>query len=140
MFRSNLARMATVGAATATMLVASAYPAIAVQTDDVGTMANMSVAVDGGKMTFIDDGDIFEICDTWANGESVYGALFYNSYVSTDGWKRVMTTEDGGDAGCDRKGHNIGNGGEYIMVICGGKYPTGIIGDVYCDGSGSFNE
>ncbi|MFE9888475.1 hypothetical protein [Streptomyces scopuliridis] len=132
--------MATVSAATATMVVASAYPVLAVQTNDVGTLDNKTVSVAGGHMTFIDDGDVFEICDTWANGTGVYGALFYNSYIGTDGFQRVMTTEDGGDAGCDKKGYNIGNSGEYIMVICSGKYPTSIIAVAGCDASASFNE
>ncbi|MEU0839491.1 hypothetical protein ABZ370_08470 [Streptomyces sp. NPDC005962] len=132
--------MTTVGAATAMMLVASAYPAIAQQRGDVGTLANKTVAVDGGKMTFIDDGDVFEICDTRANGEGVYGALFYNSYVGIDGWKRVMTIADGG-AGCGKKGYNVGNGGDYMMVICRKAYPDGPIGTLpNCDDSGSFNE
>jgi hypothetical protein len=140
MFRSKLARMTTVSAATATMLVASACPAIAVQADDVGTLANKTIEISQGKMTFIDDGDVFQICDTSRDGQSVYGAVFYDSYIGTGGFKRVMTTEDGGDAGCDKKGYNIGNGGSYTFVICWGHYPTDALVYWPCEGSGSFNE
>lgn len=141
MFRSKLTRMATIGAA-ATMLIASASPVMASQKkDDVGTLdENKTVETYGGKMTFIDDGDVFKICDTDANGHGVYGALFYNSYINPNGWARVMTTEDGGDAGCDKKGYNIGNSGDYIMVICAAEYPTSILPNSACDPSGSYNE
>jgi hypothetical protein len=122
---SRFARMAVVGASVAATLVASAHPSIALEGGKAGTRSNATISISEGSLKFIDDGDIFEICDTQADGDGVYGALYYNSYVYTDGYQRVMTLNDGGDAGCDKKGHDIGNGGTYVMTICWTRYPTG---------------
>lgn len=120
MFTSRSARMAGICASAAAMVFASAYPAAA---EEVTAMANKSVSIAGGRMEFIDDGDVFKICDTLSEGEGVYGAVFYNSYYNNDGYQRVMTVNDGGDDGCDKKGYDIGNTGTYTFVICPGDYP-----------------
>jgi hypothetical protein len=133
-------KCATATAITAVVLAASACPAIAASADDVGVLDNKSVETRGGKMTFIDDGDVFKICDTNADGKGVYGALFYAPYWDPNDHDRVMTISDGGDAGCDKKGHNIGNSGIFYMKICWGSYPEGIDPDNGCDVSGGFNE
>lgn len=95
-------------------------------------------------MTFIDDGDVFKICDDMADGKGVYGSVFYNSYITTSGYERVMTVSDGGDSGCDKKGYNIGNSGVYTFVICWGEYPNGPYENpssgAPCNGTGEFNE
>ncbi|MEU4181452.1 hypothetical protein [Streptomyces sp. NPDC026589] len=140
MLKSKLARAAAVGAAAATMLFTSTYPAIAQQTDEVGVLSNITLEIAVGTMTFIDDGDVFKICDTAKNGQGVYGALFYNSYINSNGWDRVMKTVDGGDKGCDKKPHNVGNGGQYVMALCDGRYPTSILHNGDCMVTGTFNE
>ncbi|MET9520894.1 hypothetical protein [Streptomyces coeruleorubidus] len=134
MLKSKFARMAAGAAGAAAMVVATASPAFA---------ANMRVETIRGYMTFTDDGDVFKLCDTLADGKGVYGAVFYNSYIATDGYQRVMTMSDGGDAGCGSKGHNIGNGGSYTFVMCWGRYPTGPFENELsspCDSTGEFNE
>ncbi|MGW1491021.1 hypothetical protein [Streptomyces sp. NPDC002402] len=55
-----------------------------------------------GKMTFIDDGDMFEVCDTKADGHGVEGTV-------RDNRNTLLTVNDGGDAGCDKAGYNVGN-------------------------------
>ncbi|MFF4505444.1 hypothetical protein [Streptomyces sp. NPDC001401] len=135
MFNSKLTRTAAGAVGAAAMIVATASPAFA---------ANKTVDIGHGYMTFIDDGDVFKICDTEADGKGVYGAVFYNSYFTTSGYERVMTVSDGGDSGCDSKGYNIGNSGSYTFVICWGKYPTSAFMDPTmgepCNDSGEFNE
>lgn len=109
--------------------------------EDVATLSNRTVEVSGGTLTHIDDGDVFRICDTWKDGRAVYGAVFYNSYVYPDGYKRTKTLNDGGDAGCDKKAYDISNSGTYTIVICEGKYPTSAYqSGASCTHSGEFNE
>lgn len=135
MFKSKFARTAAGAAGAAAMVIAAASPAFA---------ANKTVDIGSGYMTFIDDGDVFKICDTLADGAGVYGAVFYNSYLTTSGYERVMTVSDGGDSRCNSKGYNIGNSGDYTFVICVGKYPTNPIQSAVtgepCSHSGEFNE
>ncbi|MFF4726602.1 hypothetical protein ACFY3M_14850 [Streptomyces mirabilis] len=134
MFKSKFARTAAGAAGAAALVVATASPAFA---------ANMRVETIRGYMTFTDDGDVFKVCDTLADGKGVYGAVFYNSYFTTSGYERVMTVSDGGDSGCDSKGYNIGNSGTYTFVMCWGQYPTGPFQsplDSPCDSTGEFNE
>ncbi|MGW1491020.1 hypothetical protein [Streptomyces sp. NBC_00191] len=64
-----------------------------------------------GKMTYIDDGDMFEVCDTRADGHGVEGQLVRK------GGTTLITVSDGGDAGCDKKGYNVPNSGEYQMQL-----------------------
>ncbi|MGW7687086.1 hypothetical protein ACWGID_40470 [Kribbella sp. NPDC054772] len=134
----RIARITSVAAAT--VLITSVGPAMAAPVDEVGTLSNMSIEIFGSKMTFIDDGDVFQICDTKPDGKGAYGALFYDSYLLPGGFKRVMTIEDGGDAGCDKKGYNIGNGGQYVFAICPGYYPKNALHYWPCTNSASFNE
>ncbi|MGW0394403.1 hypothetical protein ACWDYJ_26650 [Streptomyces sp. NPDC003042] len=138
MFTSRFARTAGICASAAAMVFASAYPAAA--DGDVTAFSNRGIKIAEGTMTHIDDGDVFKICDTLVDGRGVYGALFYNSYYNFDGYQRVMTINDGGDAGCDTKGHDIGNTGSYTMVICPGEYPTNAYQTYPCTASGEFNE
>ncbi|WP_405646653.1 hypothetical protein [Streptomyces uncialis] len=143
MFASKIARVATIGAAAAVMVGLSASPSLALEPgEDFATLANKTISISEGSLKFIDDGDIFEICDNQADGKPIRGALFYNSYWNADGYVRVKTFEDGGDAGCDRAGYNIGNSGSYSMVICPGFYPTRpfVTGIDGCTDSGEFNE
>ncbi|MFD7127343.1 MULTISPECIES: hypothetical protein [Streptomyces] len=102
MLGSKLARAVAVAATAVTVLSASAYPAVALEEDGVGVLGNKTLDIGSGTMTFIDDGDVFKICDTVKDGEGVYGALFYNSYVKPNGWDRVMKVADGGDASCGK--------------------------------------
>ncbi|MEU9237093.1 hypothetical protein [Streptomyces subrutilus] len=140
MFTSKFARTAGVCASSAAMVFASAYPAAA--DDDFTAFSDRSISFKRGTMTHIDDGDVFKICDTNSDGQGVYGALFFNNYYNFEGYQRVMTLNDGGDGGCDTKGHDITNAGSYTMVICWGEYPTNAyqISAGKCTHSGEFNE
>ncbi|MFE7108582.1 hypothetical protein ACFU98_05155 [Streptomyces sp. NPDC057575] len=106
---NSFTRIAMAGAAVAAVLAGTASTA---QAADVGVLDTNKVLylTDGrGKMTFIDDGDMFEVCDTRADGHGVEGQL-------VDDTQRVLLyVDDGGDAGCDKKGYNIGNGTQYQM-------------------------
>ncbi|MBJ7903474.1 hypothetical protein IF655_09190 [Streptomyces sp. DSM 110735] len=133
--KTKFTRSAAGAIGAAAMIVATATPAFA---------ADKTVDIGYGHMTFIDDGDVFKICDDKADGKGVYGAVFYDSYLTTSGYERVMTISDGGDSGCDSKGYNIGNSGDYTFVICWGRYPTGPFENpltgVDCNYAGEFNE
>jgi hypothetical protein len=140
MFRPAFSRMFAVGAAAAALLVGSALPAVAVETGDVSTLSDKTLSVSGGYIKFIDDGDVFQICDTASDGQGVYGELWYGSYASLLDYHRVMTISDGGDGGCDKKGYNIGNGGKYVITLCWGRYAGSTFPSAPCNHSAEFNE
>ncbi|MFI9587652.1 hypothetical protein ACIHCQ_38930 [Streptomyces sp. NPDC052236] len=100
-------RMAVAGAAVVSVLAVTASQAQAAVLDTNRTISNSH-----GKFTFTDDGDVFEVCDTKADGYGMTGRLQESG--SND---YVLTVTDGGDAGCDKKGYNIGNLREYQMSL-----------------------
>ncbi|WP_239105459.1 hypothetical protein [Streptomyces sp. 604F] len=141
MFTFKSSRSVGVGVAAAMLTFATAYPAVAVEPDEIGTLANKSISIPQGSLKFIDDGDVFEICDDAADGKGVYGELWYQPYVTPGSFSRIATFSDGGDAGCDKKGVNIGNGGQYVMTLCWGKYAGSAFPTAPpCTHSGTFNE
>ncbi|MFJ4878437.1 hypothetical protein ACIP93_24975 [Streptomyces sp. NPDC088745] len=104
----SLTRAALVAASAAAVFVATATPATAA---DI-LVSNKTIRVgDRGSMTFIDDGDMFQVCDTKADGHGVSGRLIDNQY------NEKLYITDGGDAGCDKKGYNIGQFGSYQMQL-----------------------
>ncbi|MBC9729005.1 hypothetical protein [Streptomyces sp. TRM68367] len=109
MTKSKLTRMAMVGAAAATMVVASTAPAMAV--------SNKTIYLDGsrGYMKFIDDGDVFQVCDTRADGHGVTGTLWVRNAGGVV--SKVFDLGDGGDAGCNKKGYNVGQLASYRMQV-----------------------
>ncbi|MFF3936067.1 hypothetical protein [Streptomyces phaeofaciens] len=110
MLKSKLSRMALVGAGAAALMVTMAPSAQAVS-DKTITLPNSR-----GYMKFIDDGDVFKVCDTRADGYGVTGTLFVRN---ASGLVSVATTvDDGGDEGCDKKGYNIGQLASYQMRVC----------------------
>lgn len=124
MVRSWLTRAAVVGGVAVATIVGSAGTAMA---DD------KTISVSGrGTMTFIDDGDVFKVCDTKADGYGVTGELFYQPWIGDE--RLVLTVDDGGDAGCDKGGYNVGNDGTYRMRLCWNGPGS------YCTWSGEFNE
>ncbi|MGW1491022.1 hypothetical protein [Streptomyces sp. NPDC002402] len=88
------------GAAVATVFAGTVSTAQAADTAILDT--NKTISNGHGKMTYIDDGDMFEVCDTKADGHGMTGQVL--------GWQgRVkLTVTDGGDAGCDKGGYNVG--------------------------------
>ncbi|MFR0359166.1 hypothetical protein [Streptomyces sediminimaris] len=109
MVKTMLKRGAMVGAAAAMMIGFGSSPALA---------GNLGIQLPNGRgyMTFIDDGDIFIVCDTKKDGHGVTG---YVRTVDTDGNIVIAETiDDGGDAGCDQKSHNIIGKQPYDMVLC----------------------
>ncbi|MGW4874430.1 hypothetical protein [Streptomyces chartreusis] len=122
MTRSRLSRLAALGTATLSMIIASATPSSA--------DSDKTVYLPGGRgyMKFHDNGDVFEVCDTKADGHGVAGMLWEKNQV-TQNAKTVLVLEDGGDSGCAKKGHDIGNVYTYSMNISwnggGGTYTSG---------------
>ncbi|MGW7364511.1 hypothetical protein ACWGI8_14055 [Streptomyces sp. NPDC054841] len=116
----NFRRIAVAGATMTAVLALSATPALA-DTDRYLTYPNGK-----GKMTYFDDGDMFQVCDTKADGHGMIGVV--ESMNST-----LLTVDDGGDAGCDKKGYNVGTMDSIRMGLAwdGGG------GTIY---SGYFNE
>lgn len=70
MLKSKLSRLALVGAGAAALMVTMAPSAQAV------TDKTIKLPHDRGYMKFIDDGDVFKVCDTKADGYGVTGTLF----------------------------------------------------------------
>ncbi|KIX79627.1 MULTISPECIES: hypothetical protein [Streptomyces] len=138
MFTFKSSRSAGVGVAAAMLTLATAYPAVAVEPDEIGILANKTLSIPGGTFKFTDDGDVFEICDTAADGKGVYGELWYRTWVGN--FERIAKFSDGGDAGCDKKGVNIGNGGQYTMTLCWGGYAGEALPSYPCTHTGTFNE
>ncbi|MGW7364513.1 hypothetical protein ACWGI8_14065 [Streptomyces sp. NPDC054841] len=91
--RIAMKRMAVGGAAAVAILAGTATAA---QAGDI-TISNSH-----GYMKYIDDGDMFQVCDTKADGYGVEGVVVNDT-------TRVLSIDDGGDAGCDKKGYNIGS-------------------------------
>ncbi|WP_328880951.1 hypothetical protein [Streptomyces sp. NBC_00299] len=101
----TLKRIALAGAGAVAAVTLAATPALADQ--------NIVIThPDGrGKMTYIDDGDMFQVCDTKADGAGMTGQL-YRNHAET-----LLTVTDGGDAGCDKKGYDVPSNGEYQMQL-----------------------
>ncbi|MEU0576280.1 hypothetical protein ABZ465_03015 [Streptomyces griseoincarnatus] len=91
---SSFTRVAVAGAAAATMLAATATPASA--------DSDIILKTSRGYMLYHDDGDVFKICDTNADGHGVEGQL-----ISTFTGYTYLYIDDGGDAGCDKKGYDV---------------------------------
>ncbi len=109
MFKTQFARAALVAGMSALMVAASAAPALA---DD-----KTVVLPNTGYIKFIDDGDVFVICDTEADGHGVTGSLIFRPLLGGTPYT-LWREQDGGDAGCDKHPYNIGNDGTYWMKIC----------------------
>ncbi|MFF3323019.1 hypothetical protein [Streptomyces sp. NPDC002889] len=101
----SLTRIAITGAAAAAVLTLTASPALA------DSNKTISYPDGRGKMTYIDDGDMFQVCDTKADGHGMTGQL-----VDERLFPMIVVT-DGGDAGCDKKGYDVGNFGSYQMWL-----------------------
>ncbi|MFI5806802.1 hypothetical protein [Streptomyces sp. NPDC051561] len=104
-----LARIVLVAATAAAVFVTAATPALAA---DV-LVSNKVIKLPGGRgsMTFIDDGDMFQVCDTKADGHGVAGRLIDNDY------NQKLYITDGGDANCGKDGYNVGQSGSYQMQL-----------------------
>lgn len=102
-----MGRLAVLAAAAATAMVVSTSPAAA--------YTNITISDEHGKMTFIDSGDVFEVCDTKADGHGVRGELWYDPPGGD--WYVSQWEEDGGDAGCDKFGSDVGPVGSYKMKL-----------------------
>ena len=107
MRKTWIARLIVAGAPALALVGLTATPAAAVE--------NKTLVDSHGQFTFIDDGDVFKICDTNADGHGVTGQLQLRSGVH-GGISTVMTIDDGGDNDCDKQGFNIGNWHTYRMI------------------------
>ncbi|MFB7091546.1 hypothetical protein [Streptomyces sp. NPDC056296] len=107
--RIALTRLAVAGSAVAAVLAGTAAPAMA--GDAQVLITNKTIKNDHGRMTFYDDGDMFEVCDTKADGYGVEGQLLL------EGSTTLLHITDGGDAGCDKDGYDISWGRSYKMEL-----------------------
>ncbi|XUL89828.1 hypothetical protein ACQ86D_27050 [Streptomyces galilaeus] len=110
MTRSKLSRLAAIGAATLAVIGGSAAPASA-NSDKI-------LYLPGGRgyIKYHDDGDVFTVCDTKADGHGVTGTLIAINQVTQNGGT-VWTLDDGGDSGCGKKAYDVGNLYTYQMTI-----------------------
>jgi hypothetical protein len=102
-------RTAAIATGAAAVMAVSAQQAVAVE--------NIYISSYYGSMTFIDDGDVFQVCDTYPDGSGVKGYIKYQPIIGSAGI--IGTLDDGGDAGCDKLPLNVGNDGDYQMIFCG---------------------
>lgn len=107
LIRTWSTRLAVMAVAATAVVAVSATPAMADE--------NIRISDNTGRMTFIDDGDVFKVCDTNVDARGVVGKLYYKPLFGD--WRVVMTEDDGGDAGCDKKGHDVNNVGDYQMKL-----------------------
>ncbi|CAM5610698.1 hypothetical protein SALBM311S_05966 [Streptomyces alboniger] len=107
----SFARIAVAGATMATVFTGTASTAQAAE--DAVLDSNKKISIPGGRgtMTFIDDGDVFKVCDTKADGYGVSGRLIDNNY------NEKLYITDGGDADCGKKGYDVGQFGSYQMQL-----------------------
>ncbi|MFE0202569.1 hypothetical protein ACIBSR_01415 [Streptomyces sp. NPDC049936] len=107
----SLVRTAAAGAVLATTLAGTASTAQA--SESAVLVSNKTISLPGGRgtMTFIDDGDMFQVCDTKADGYGVSGRLIDNNY------NQKLYITDGGDSGCDKAGYNVGQTGSFQMQL-----------------------
>ncbi|MGW7330479.1 hypothetical protein ACWGIU_18165 [Streptomyces sp. NPDC054840] len=96
----SLNRLTLIGAAAVTMIAVTASPALAAD-------QNMTLSNSHGRMTFNDSVDVFEICDTSADGRGVSGGLTHKYTGGVSYTETAFTLSDGGDAGCDKIGYNV---------------------------------
>ncbi|MFJ9041601.1 hypothetical protein ACIRF8_34170 [Streptomyces sp. NPDC102406] len=100
---NSFSRAAAVGAVLAATLGGVATPAFAVDVHPLTTDMTLTLP-NRGKMVFHDDGDMFEVCDTKADGHGMTGYL-----MNSDTKRNLLIITDGGDAGCDKDGWNVDN-------------------------------
>ncbi|MFF3323020.1 hypothetical protein [Streptomyces sp. NPDC002889] len=97
-------RIAVAGAAVVTVLTVSASPALA------DTNKTIYYPSGRGKMTYIDDGDMFQVCDTKADGHGMTGMVEDLNHT-------ILIITDGGDAGCDKDGYDVGQMNSVRMAL-----------------------
>ena len=110
MTRSKLARLAAIGAATLAVIAGSAAPASALSDKTLNLPSGR------GYMKFHDDGDVFSVCDTKADGHGVTGRLWEVNSITHNGGTVLILT-DGGDSGCGKKGYNVDDLHHYSMDV-----------------------
>ncbi|MFF7310646.1 hypothetical protein [Streptomyces sp. NPDC008137] len=115
MNRAFCKRIGVTVIAAASAMIVSIAPAAAI--------TDIKIAGNGGTFTFHDDGDVFEVCDTNADGAAVLGRLYYKP-IGGD-WYVTEEEEDGGDGGCDKMPHDVNGVGDYQMKLywLGTGYP-----------------
>ncbi|WP_408991089.1 hypothetical protein [Streptomyces sp. 1268] len=100
---SSFSRLAAGATVLAAALGTLASPAHAAETGEArASNTNITVKSSRGYMIFHDDGDMFSICDTNADGYGVEGQLV-DYFTGTT----YLYIDDGGDSGCDKKGYDI---------------------------------
>ncbi|MET7780865.1 hypothetical protein ACGFY3_33860 [Streptomyces mirabilis] len=109
MIKSKLARAAAVVGASAALVVGVSASAQADSDKQINLPSGR------GYMHFHDDGDVFSVCDTKADGYGVTGALWVRNSAGIT--SQLWTLDDGGDSGCDKKGENIGQLSVYKMEV-----------------------
>ncbi|MGW2265402.1 hypothetical protein [Streptomyces koyangensis] len=79
--------------------------------------AGVELPYDRGDMTFIDDRDVFKVCDTKADGHGVTGTLRGISHL-TGKIVNLKSWDDGGDSGCDGGNYDVRGNSAHDMVLC----------------------
>jgi hypothetical protein len=111
----SFTRIAVAGASLA-LVCAGSTPAWAA---DAGVQwENKVISLSGGRgdMAFHDDGDVFEVCDTKADGAGVTGYVYEKNPVTLN-VRLVRSVSDGGDAGCGKiSDYDVGRWQIYMLL------------------------
>ncbi|MFH9062714.1 hypothetical protein ACH4GM_16050 [Streptomyces coeruleorubidus] len=112
----SFTRIAVAGASLA-LVYAGSTPAWAA--DDVEVQWDnkvISLSAGRGDMAFHDDGDVFEVCDTKADGAGVTGYVYERDPVTMN-VKMVRSVSDGGDTGCGKiSDYDVGRWQIYMLL------------------------
>lgn len=113
----NRARIGRRSGAAAAALAAVAL--LAVSASPASATSNKTISYgDRGYMEFIDDGDVFKLCDIRADGHGVDGYLMRRDGILGGNFQQLwVITNLGGNGTCIKKAYNIGNSYDYQMQI-----------------------
>ena len=119
---TNRTSIAPVAALLLSVSIIAASPASAALATGETTVAHYQDGHKRGTMTHKDSGDLFRVCDTYADGSGVMGILSVQPVGGQ--WAIVAREDDGGDDLCDGFTYDIKDDQTYKMTICWRGSPT----------------
>ncbi|MEU1512243.1 hypothetical protein ABZ490_08760 [Streptomyces sp. NPDC005811] len=100
----------------ATILLALAL--VAVSASPASADSDKSIVYGSrGYMYFTDNGDVFKVCDTKADGYGMDGYLNRRNTITGGGFTELWRITASGNGNCTKKGEDIGNLYQYQMSL-----------------------
>ncbi|MCX5275063.1 hypothetical protein [Streptomyces virginiae] len=115
--------MAAAAAAASAATISPAAAAVEPAAAAVEAAGDITITAEGrGLVEYIDDGDVFTVCDT--NGGDGYGVvmkIYYKAPVtippSAARYELAKSVYDGNGGGCTKVGYDIGDVGSYYFTL-----------------------